>query len=529
MFFESRVLNINPSFSNVENLNVLASRNISLDSYFQSLVTELNLGSQDNSVEENVSILRQHLGSEAISYFECLDDLELDLDSDNSYFNNLASLYSRVFGSNSLNFEKGSTFLLNLNTLRTLNRRHNIANFTSVIAFDVSGRQIARFQPGTVFESLREFRVTNIGARKVLMEKVSMRDGSVGFVPMMAMVDLGTDLNQSEMDSLVQIESEFDFSSMLNLQFGDRFAHRVVSSSGLSLHSAIGDGYFESVTDMNLRSIDGDVLGQIDSGQQLHYTGAHEVFLINGIPLEFLEVEIESDGQTLTGFVCSLGVSATKSLDLLPFVDKRFSHRVAQYPSADEVGDLQTTGLDIRLPQKFKNMGMTLGFSRKFNEYFLFSSKHTLKIAGERMRYLRYRKDYLDENYEREFDSFVIKHGDIRGRNGFEFEFESLDDLVNENIFDSMCLRTINDFANEVTGEDKHTLLVSLINNHHLRFLDSENQIINPMDLIESVREFDLELLDRRNMDDILYFNLFYTGDDSSRSDEKMLLKALIV
>ena len=100
--------------------------------------------------------------------------------------------------------------------------------------------------------------------------------------------------------------------------------------------------------------------------------------------------------------------------------------------------------------------------------------------------------------------------------------------MVHENIFDAMCIRTINDFANEVEAEDKHTLLVSLLNNHHLRFLDKDNNIISSMDLIEKLREFDLETLDRRHMDDVLYLNLFYTGDDSSTENEKIELRALI-
>lgn len=528
MFVEKRLLFRVPNFSHVESLHGLSSREIDLDNYLESLVSEIHNGSSLQGREEYVQFLQRNLNTEAVNYFNCLDDLELDVDCDDSYFNNLARLYSKVFSNRYVNFENGSTYLLNLETLKSLPNRHNISNLASVYAFDVNGRKIDYLREGTMFESLREFKLTNVGTKKILMEKVVLPSGEHGFVPMFAMIDLGTDFNKGDLESMVSINAHFDFSSMLNLQLGQDFAHRVVTGRGLSLHSALGAGWMQTVSDMNLRSATGEVLSQLDSGSELQYTGAHKTFLINGLPLEFLEVEYATEEGMVRGFVCSLGVSVAKSLDLLPFVDTRFSRRVAEYPTDNEVSDLQTTGLDLRLPDYLKKDGMVLGYSLKFNEYFLYSYRHTLKIAGERMRYLRYRKDYLDENSEREFASFVRKHGDIRGKNGFEFEFESLDDLVHENIFDAMCIRTINDFANEVEAEDKHTLLVSLLNNHHLRFLDKDNNIISSMDLIEKLREFDLETLDRRHMDDVLYLNLFYTGSDSSSENEKIELRALI-
>jgi len=529
MFLEKRVLFRSTSFNSVENLNELSSRSLDVDAYLDLLVSEL--GSSGFSLrDEKLRFLEEKLGQDVVSYLDCLDDLELDLDCDDSYFNNLARLYSNVFSRRYMNFEKGSTSLLNLEALQGLSNRHNISNFTSVYVFDVNGRIINNCPEGTLFESLREFKVTNVGSRKILMEKVLLPDGKSGFVPMFAMVDLGTHLNQVDLESMVSINSHFDFSSMLNLQFARGFSNRVVSGSGLSLHNAMGSGLLLSVvSDMNLRAANGDVLSQVDMGVEFQYTGEHKVFLINGLPIEFLEVEYESKNGPVRGFVCSLGVSVTKSLDLLPFIDSRFSHRIDEYPTDNEVSDLQTTGLKVQIPDYLKKAGMILGYSYKFDEYFLYSTRHTLSIAGERMRYLRYRKDYLDENYENEFKSFVYKHGDIRGKNGFEFEFESLDDLVHENIFDSMCIKTINDFANEVDGEDKHTLLVSLINNHHLRFLDDDHEVVDTLDLIENVREYDLEALDRRNMNDILFFNLFYNGDDSTKTNETMELRALII
>ena len=529
MFIEKRLLFRKPNLSHVESLCELSSREIDIDNYLELLALEISDENNFVGRQEFLSFLKENLSSEAANYFDCLDDLELDLDCDDSYFNNLARVYSKVFSNRYINFENGSTYLLNLETLKSLPNRHNISNFASVYAFDANGRNLGYFREGTMFESLREFKVTNIGTRKILMEKVILPNGENGFVPMFAMIDLGTNLNQGDMESMVSIDANFDFSSMLNLQFGQDFAYRVVSGRGLSLHSTLGSGWVQVVSDINLRSKNGEILSQLDAGLEVEYTGAHKIFLINGLPLEYLEVEYKTDDGVVRGFVCSLGVSVANSLDLLPFVDTRFSHRVAEYPSDEEVSDLQTTGLDIRLPDYLKKDGMVLGYSYKFNEYFLYSNRHTLKIAGERMRYLRYRKDYLDENYEKEFKSFVRKHGDIRGKNGFEFEFESLDDLVHENIFDAMCIRTINDFANEVNGEDKHTLLVSLLNNHHLRFLDKDNNVISSMDLIDKLREFDLETLDRRNMDDMLYLKLFYTGSDSKNDNENIELKAMIV
>jgi len=519
MFCENRLVFRDFPRSDVENLQSLSSKPIGVGGYLRSLIAEIDESVNFDDRSDQLAYLSDHLNQEAMDYLRGLEDLELDLECDDSYFNNLARLYSKVFGDIYLNFESGSTVFLNLETLNNLTARRTVSNFASVMAFDERGKIIRRFREGTVFQSLREFRVTNIGTNKVLLEKVVLPGGGMGFVPMFAMVDLGLDSTSLEIASAVTIDADFDFSSMLHTQFRRNFGQRVVSHRGLSLHTALGAGWVETVSDMNVRSLEGEVLQQVDAGTRVEYTGVSQVFLVNGLPLEFLEVEYDTVDGVVKGFVCGLGVSAAKSLDLLPFIDTRFSLKVSEYPSDEEVSDLRTTGLDIKLPVSLRNEGMVLGYSNKYNEYFLYSTRHTLKIAGETMRYLRYRKDYLDENHDREFSSFVRKHGDIRGKNGFEFEFESLDDLVHENIFDSMCLRTINDLANEVSGDIKHTLLVSLINNHHLRFLDEDDQVVNPMDLLEELREYDLVSVDRRNLDDMLYMTLLNTENSEPEVD----------
>jgi len=430
---------------------------------------------------------------------------------------------------------------LNLESLKILSASAGVGLMLMADVYGVSetGEHVAKVNSGEMFSSGGQIRNMLIAGEVTQMLLVKSEDGQGFYVPAFCVLLLEKSMLRTASDkSLPQILTKMNILDLVNLQYRLQASRSLIglSDTGLGLRQERLQAENTSVltlANMNMRSANGSFLLTIPEGTEVIYTGKKLRFGIGKLAVDFLEVSCEIDGKVQKGYVMSFGLALKAPLTTFGFVDERFSYKYDVVPSNDEVDDLRHSGFKMRLPMHLEKAGLVLAYSDKFQEYFVYSKKHLLSIDRQTLRYLRYKKEYLESSFEAEFASYALFHGNVRGYGLMNFKFEALADLDLCRNFDTKMLKSLNDLLDELEDKEKQEALQSFIENESLRFYYSDP--LRPMakeDLTKQLAGDTLEKMSR-DLDGRLHMNLKMSEKNRKKSkvnikQQEHVLHALI-
>jgi len=480
-----------------------------------------------------VEMLVAHYGADSREYFDVLSTTPSYLSGDgvDVFFGNLYEKSRKVFSRIHTGFHRGSYEYLTEDFLKNVLARKLLVSYTELMAFDSAGNYRKTLDNNVVVRPTGALLRAEVSGRGVMLAEVETQTGDAYFVPLLGFVSLGVE-NFLTLQQLKgpRIKADLDLASFLHVSSTTDDSTMVTQRGGLGVREdlqARSGAQMRLNLGMTMRDADGSELSQLDEGAEVTFTGGTQIFIVNGLPVVYFEISVETEGGVNTGFVFSMGMSFVKTIRDALFVDSKFSHEVYSYPSSQEVDRLKFDNLKVVLPTHLKKSGLIVGLNEVTHEYFIFSKRHTLNFGGKTLRYLRYKQDYLDENYQKEFANYLTKHGDVVGFYNMKFEFESLDDLSVCSFFDTDMVKTLNDLLDEAESDEKQKMLVGMVNNNVLRFYNPKPAMkISKVDILKQARDYQLVHVVKHD-GGFMELECEYIGEEKSLLGSKKTFKAL--